>query len=344
MGDFRDLRAWQEARTLVLTSAPLIEKLPVHERYLLADRWRREGQPYFSFSPYVPKEPRRFLPLRTFHCVCPSPSGQVRDERPGCVVKLEAVLRAAPARELRSGAVLPFVSTGPHAVLPLRYLVVAKIIALAVGETGINAGNEVALIKHIYDVFALQEQLSLRTVQELRDLRPALDEMLQLELSLARPRPQLRDVVTAVGIFLPTMELAAWRQEARGFGANFLQRTLTEDEWSLRWRLVRYFAMALGGRADDVEFIQTRRRLPLLAFDKLGAETRRQLVRRFAEEIVRYDIPPTHAYRTERPDVLFCEMAYRGQMTSALRICNDIIGTGWDAAATSQGSVTDPTR
>ncbi len=168
--------------------------------------------------------------------------------------------------------------------------------------------------------------------------------MLQLELSLARPRPQLRDVVTAVGIFLPTMELAAWRQEARGFGANFLQRTLTEDEWSLRWRLVRYFAMALGGRADDVEFIQTRRRLPLLAFDKLGAETRRQLVRRFAEEIVRYDIPPTHAYRTERPDVLFCEMAYRGQMTSALRICNDIIGTGWDAAATSQGSVSDPTR
>jgi len=41
MGDFRDLRAWQEAKTLIMLSKPAILRLPIHERYALADQWRR---------------------------------------------------------------------------------------------------------------------------------------------------------------------------------------------------------------------------------------------------------------------------------------------------------------
>ena len=41
MGDFKQLRAWQQAQQLALQSAKAIHKLPPHERYLLADQWRR---------------------------------------------------------------------------------------------------------------------------------------------------------------------------------------------------------------------------------------------------------------------------------------------------------------
>jgi four helix bundle protein len=41
MGDFRDLRAWQEAKTLIKLSKPAILRLPSYERYALADQWRR---------------------------------------------------------------------------------------------------------------------------------------------------------------------------------------------------------------------------------------------------------------------------------------------------------------
>jgi len=41
MGDFKGLRAWQEARQLVLVSAKVIKKLPPQEKFLLADQWRR---------------------------------------------------------------------------------------------------------------------------------------------------------------------------------------------------------------------------------------------------------------------------------------------------------------
>ncbi len=40
MGDFRDLRAWREAKTLVLLSRNAIRKLPAEERFALADQWR----------------------------------------------------------------------------------------------------------------------------------------------------------------------------------------------------------------------------------------------------------------------------------------------------------------
>ena len=41
MGDFRDLRAWQHARTLVVLTKSAIAQLPEMERYALADQWRR---------------------------------------------------------------------------------------------------------------------------------------------------------------------------------------------------------------------------------------------------------------------------------------------------------------
>jgi four helix bundle protein len=41
MGNFKDLRAWQHARTLVVLTKPAIARLPDTERYALADQWRR---------------------------------------------------------------------------------------------------------------------------------------------------------------------------------------------------------------------------------------------------------------------------------------------------------------
>jgi len=41
VGDHRKLRAWQLARELVILSHPLIRRLPLSERYALADQWRR---------------------------------------------------------------------------------------------------------------------------------------------------------------------------------------------------------------------------------------------------------------------------------------------------------------
>src|SRR5256884_9711328 len=41
MGDFRRLRAWQEAVALAVRSRDAIAKLPSVERYALGDQWRR---------------------------------------------------------------------------------------------------------------------------------------------------------------------------------------------------------------------------------------------------------------------------------------------------------------
>ena len=41
MGDFRNLKAWQHARTLVVLTKSAIAQLPETERYALADQWRR---------------------------------------------------------------------------------------------------------------------------------------------------------------------------------------------------------------------------------------------------------------------------------------------------------------
>jgi four helix bundle protein len=41
MGDFRKLRAWQEAKRLALLSRKAIGALPTEERFALAAQWRR---------------------------------------------------------------------------------------------------------------------------------------------------------------------------------------------------------------------------------------------------------------------------------------------------------------
>ena len=41
MGDFRELRAWREAKKFVVLSRAAIRKLPSEERFALGDQWRR---------------------------------------------------------------------------------------------------------------------------------------------------------------------------------------------------------------------------------------------------------------------------------------------------------------
>jgi len=41
MGDFRNLKAWQQAKELASLNAVAIKKLPGYERYALGDQWRR---------------------------------------------------------------------------------------------------------------------------------------------------------------------------------------------------------------------------------------------------------------------------------------------------------------
>src|SRR3954447_13525765 len=41
MGDFKKLTVWQESREFALVSAQAIRRLPDHEKYVLADQWRR---------------------------------------------------------------------------------------------------------------------------------------------------------------------------------------------------------------------------------------------------------------------------------------------------------------
>lgn len=41
MGDFKGLRAWQEAKSLVIASHRAIGRLPAYERFRLGDQWRR---------------------------------------------------------------------------------------------------------------------------------------------------------------------------------------------------------------------------------------------------------------------------------------------------------------
>jgi len=68
MGDFRDLRAWQEAKTLVVLSRDAIRKLPSDERFALGDQWRRAAHSVAlniaeGASRRGPKEFRRYLDI-----------------------------------------------------------------------------------------------------------------------------------------------------------------------------------------------------------------------------------------------------------------------------------------
>jgi len=44
VGDFKGLRAWQEAKSFVVSSHHAIAKLPSHERFRLGDQWRRAAE------------------------------------------------------------------------------------------------------------------------------------------------------------------------------------------------------------------------------------------------------------------------------------------------------------
>ena len=68
MGDFKNLRAWQEAKSLAVLSSVAIEKLPRHERYALADQWRRAAYSVVlnvaeGNSRRGPREFRRYLDM-----------------------------------------------------------------------------------------------------------------------------------------------------------------------------------------------------------------------------------------------------------------------------------------
>ncbi|HWC74212.1 MAG TPA: four helix bundle protein [Gemmatimonadales bacterium] len=68
MGDFRDLKAWQEARALAVLSKSLIKRLPPEERFALGDQWRRASYSVVlnlseGNSRRGPREFRRFLDI-----------------------------------------------------------------------------------------------------------------------------------------------------------------------------------------------------------------------------------------------------------------------------------------
>ncbi|SRR6266550_262833 len=68
MGDFRDLKAWQEAKSLATLSAAAIKKLPACERCALGDQWRRAAYSVVlnlaeGNSRRGPREFRRYLDI-----------------------------------------------------------------------------------------------------------------------------------------------------------------------------------------------------------------------------------------------------------------------------------------
>src|SRR2546427_5057786 len=68
MGDFRNLKAWQEAKSLATMSSTLIARLPAHERYALGDQWRRAAYSVVlnlaeGNSRRGPREFRRYLDI-----------------------------------------------------------------------------------------------------------------------------------------------------------------------------------------------------------------------------------------------------------------------------------------
>ena len=76
MGDFRDLKAWQEAKSLATLSAAAIRKLPTCERYALGDQWRRAALLHELESilelidalDYLDREELRVLKIRRANC------------------------------------------------------------------------------------------------------------------------------------------------------------------------------------------------------------------------------------------------------------------------------------
>jgi four helix bundle protein len=91
MGDFKELRAWREAKAFIISSHHAISKLPPHERFLLADQWRRAAQSVAlniaeGASRTGPKQFRRYLDIAL-----------------GSLHELEAILEIVGALEYLAG-------------------------------------------------------------------------------------------------------------------------------------------------------------------------------------------------------------------------------------------------
>src|SRR5437773_3994333 len=68
MGDFKQLRAWREAKNLAVLSKTAIARLPSEERYALGDQWRRAAYSVAlniaeGASRRGPREFRRYLDI-----------------------------------------------------------------------------------------------------------------------------------------------------------------------------------------------------------------------------------------------------------------------------------------
>src|SRR6059058_1168909 len=68
MGDFKQLRAWREAKNLAVLSKTAIARLPNEERYALGDQWRRAAYSVAlniaeGASRRGPREFRRYLDI-----------------------------------------------------------------------------------------------------------------------------------------------------------------------------------------------------------------------------------------------------------------------------------------
>src|SRR2546422_1302353 len=115
MGDFRDLKAWQHARTLAVVSKTVIARLPIQERFALADQWRRASHSVAlniaeGASRRGTKEFRRYLDIArgSLHEVAiielvvalgylrPEELAQVRATRDECARTVYGLLRKLP--------------------------------------------------------------------------------------------------------------------------------------------------------------------------------------------------------------------------------------------------------
>ena len=95
MGDFKGLRAWQEAKALVVKSHDAIAKLPPYERFRLADQWRRAVESVAlniaeGASRRGPRQFRRYLDFAL---------GSLHELE--AILELAEVLHYLPEQELR---------------------------------------------------------------------------------------------------------------------------------------------------------------------------------------------------------------------------------------------------
>ena len=123
MGDFKHLRAWQEAKSLVISSHGAIPLLPSYERFRLGDQWRRAAESVAlniaeGASRNGPKQFRRYLDfamgslheleaiLEVVEALDYLPEQRLRDlqlKRANCARMVYGLLRKMTERSYRDG-------------------------------------------------------------------------------------------------------------------------------------------------------------------------------------------------------------------------------------------------